>query len=173
MTKELEINGQIKSHKVRLIDEKGVQKGVVTLRDALTAAQNVNLDLVKIAESNPPVCKIVDAGKYIYEQNKAKKEAAKKQRANSSEVKEVQLRPTTDINDIKIKAKKARGFLDEGDKVKVVVRFRGREITHKEVGHASIQKFIAELGEIKIEQPVTEQGNQITVLIAAQKKQEK
>lgn len=173
MTKELEINGQIKSHKVRLIDEKGVQKGVVLMRDALTAAQSVNLDLVKIADANPPVCKIVDAGKYVYEQNKAKKEAAKKQRASSSEVKEVQLRPNTDINDIKIKAKKARGFLDEGDKVKLVMRFRGREITHKEVGHAAVQKFIAELGEVKMEQAVTEQGNQITALIAAQKKQEK
>jgi translation initiation factor IF-3 len=171
VTVKLEINERITSPRVRLIDADGVQKGVVNIRDALWQARQVNLDLVKIADANPPVCKILDAGKYAYEQEKAKKEAAKKQRASQIEVKEVQLRPATDVHDIKIKAKKARGFLDEGDKVKVVMRFRGREITHKEVGHNVINIFVQELGEIKLEQPITEQGNQITALIAPVKKE--
>jgi translation initiation factor IF-3 len=170
VTSKIEINERITSPRVRLIDANGVQKGVVSTRDALWQARQANLDLVKIAEANPPVCKIVDAGKYVYEQNKAKKELAKKQRASASELKEVQLRPATDTNDIKIKARKAREFLDDGDKVKVVMRFRGREITHKQVGHAVIDTFIKELGEVRMEQPVTEQGNQITALIVAVKK---
>jgi|SRR5476651_1231292 len=173
VTPKLEMNERITSQKVRLIDAQGVQKGVVSIRDALYQARQANLDLVKIAEANPPVCKIVDAGKYVYEQDKAKKELAKKQRANAVELKEVQLRPTTDLNDIKIKARKAREFLEDGDKVKVVMRFRGREITHKEVGQAVINQFIKELGEVRMEQPVTQQGNQITALIAPAKKEAK
>jgi translation initiation factor IF-3 len=170
VTPKLEMNERITSQRVRLIDAEGVQKGVVSIRDALYQARQANLDLVKIAEANPPVCKIVDAGKYVYEQDKIKKELAKKQRANAVELKEVQLRPTTDLNDIKIKA---REFLEDGDKVKVVMRFRGREITHKEVGQAVIDTFIKELGEVKMEQPVTLQGNQITALIAPAKKEAK
>lgn len=173
MTSKIEINERITSPRVRLIDANGVQKGVVSIRDALWQARQENLDLVKIADANPPVCKIVDAGKYVYEQNKAKKELAKKQRAAASELKEIQLRPATDTNDIKIKARKAREFLADGDKVKVVMRFRGREITHKEVGLAVIDTFIKELGEVRMEQPVTEQGNQITALIAPVKKEAK
>jgi translation initiation factor IF-3 len=169
----VEVNERITSQRVRLIDADGVQKGVVSIRDALWQARQANLDLVKIAEANPPVCKIVDAGKYIYEQNKAKKEQAKRQRASAVELKEVQLRPSTDLNDIKIKARKARAFLDDGDKVKVVMRFRGREITHQEVGQAVINTFINELGEVRMEQPVTQQGNQITALIAPAKKEQK
>ncbi len=161
-----EVNERIRAYNVRVIDENGEQKGVMDTRAALAYARNLDLDLVKIADANPPVCKVVDANKYLYEQKKAQKLAAKKQREAIVTVKEVQLRVTIDTNDLKIKARKAKEFLAEGDKVKVVVRFRGRENAMREQGHQVIQQFIAELGESKTERPVTDVGRELSLLLA-------
>lgn len=170
MSTKLEVNERIHANQVRVIDETGAQKGVMSFRDALNYARSLNLDLVKIADANPPVCRVVDSGKYLYEQQKQQKLMAKKQRAAQVDVKEVQLRSTTDVNDIKIKAKKARGFLADGDQVKVVLRFKGREITHKDVGRGIINQFIAEIGEHKVERALQEAGNQLIVILAPAQK---
>jgi translation initiation factor IF-3 len=167
LSKTVEINERIKATQVRFIDENGVQKGIMSLREALYHAGNANLDLVKIADANPPVCKVVDAGKYLYEQQKQQKLLAKKQRENAVEVKEVQLRPAIDTHDLEIKARKARGFLADGDKVKVVVRLHGRERNMKHKGHEVISAFIAALGECKQDTNPIESGNQITVILAS------
>lgn len=167
MQKTLEINDRIKATQVRFIDENGVQKGIMSLREALYHANAANLDLVKIADANPPVCKLVDAGKYQYEQQKLQKQLAKKQREAIVELKEVQLRPAIDLHDLEIKARKARGFLEDGNKVKVVVRLYGRERNMKHKGHEVINTFIAAMGECKKDSNVTENGNQITVILAA------
>lgn len=167
MQKTLEINDRIKATQVRFIDENGVQKGIISLREALYHANAANLDLVKIAESNPPVCKVLDAGKYQYEQQKLQKLQAKKQREAIVELKEVQLRPAIDTHDLEIKARKARGFLDDGNKVKVVVRLHGRERSMKHKGHEVINTFITAMGECKKDGNVTENGNQITVILTA------
>lgn len=170
MTKTLEINDRIKATQVRFIDENGVQKGIISLREALYHAGVANLDLVKIAEANPPVCKLLDAGKYQYEQQKLQKLQAKKQREAIVELKEVQLRPAIDTHDLEIKARKARSFLDNGNKVKVVVRLRGRESTMKHKGHEVINAFITSLGECKKDGNVIETGNQITIILTAASK---
>ena len=167
MSVKLEINEKIGGTQVRFIDENGVQKGVMSLREALYHARSVDLDLVKIADANPPVCKVVDAGKYAYDLQKQQKLLAKKQRENVIELKEVQLRPAIDIHDLQIKARKAREFLADGDKVKIVVRLHGRERNMKHKGHEVIAAFMIELGEHKADSPVTESGNQITVIISS------
>ena len=167
MTKKVEINDRIGGTHVRFIDENGVQKGVISLREALFHAREQGLDLVKIADSNPPVCRAVDAGKYMYDLQKQEKLQAKKQRENTVDLKEVQLRPGTGIHDVQIKARKAREFLANGDKVKVVVRLHGRERSMKHMGHDIIQLFIKEVGEHKADTLVTESGNQIMVVLSA------
>jgi len=166
VSNKLEVNERIRATQVRLIDENGVQQGIKSMRDALFYARSLDLDLVKIAEATPPVCKVVDAGKYAYDQQKLQKEQAKKQRAAHVEVKEIQLRPVTDVNDVKIKAKRARGFLDEGDKVRVVMRFRGREVTHKEVGHQVMTQFVTEVGDAKTEQALKDSGRELSLILA-------
>lgn len=166
MTKKVEINEKIGGTQVRYIDENGVQKGVISLREALYNVRELGLDLVKIADSNPPVCKAVDAGKYMYDLQKQEKLQAKKQRENAVAVKEVQLRTGTDLHDVQIKARKAREFLADGDKVKVVVRLHGRERFMKHKGHEVIATFINELGEHKADTSVTESGNQISVILS-------
>lgn len=165
--KSFEVNERIWARQVRVIDETGAQKGVMYIRDALEYARSRDLDLVKITDAKPhPVCKVVDAGKYMFELQKAQKEAAKKQRAAQVLIKEVQLRPTIDTNDLKIKARKAKEFLAEGDKVKIVMRFRGRENTHKDVGRGIIEDFLNELGDHKVERPMSESGNEISMMVA-------
>ena len=123
------INEQIRDREVRLIGEDGQLIGIMSSRDAFKMAQDAGLDLVKIApKAQPPVCKIVDYGKYRYEQARKEKEAKKKQK--TMEVKEVRLSPNIDSNDLNTKINQARKFLEHGDKVKVTLRFRGRELAH-------------------------------------------
>ena len=123
------INEQIRDREVRLIGEDGQLVGIMSSRDAYKMAQDAGLDLVKIApKAQPPVCKIVDYGKYRYEQARKEKEAKKKQK--TMEVKEVRLSPNIDANDLNTKINQARKFLEHGDKVKVTLRFRGRELAH-------------------------------------------
>lgn len=145
------INEEIRDKEVRLIDENGEQLGVVSVKEAMNLAQEKNLDLVKIApQSKPPVCKIMNYGKYRFDQMKKEKEAKKKQK--TMEVKEVRLSPNIDSHDLETKQKNAAKFLEKGDKVKVSVRFRGREMTHTEIGREVLNQFaegISEVGAIE------------------------
>ncbi len=131
--KELEINGAIRDREVRLIGADGTQMGVVSLRTAMEAAEAANLDLVKIApQATPPVCKILDYGKYRFEQQKKEKEAKKNQKV--VEVKEIRLSLNIDTNDFNTKVNQAAKFLQQGHKLKVSIRFRGREMAHTSLG---------------------------------------
>ena len=136
---ELMINEQIRDREIRLIGEDGEQLGIMSARDAMKLAREANLDLVKIAPTaKPPVCKIIDYGKYRYEQARREKEARKKQK--TIEVKEIRLSPNIDTNDLNTKVNQARKFVSGGNKVKVAVRFRGRELAHKLSDIAVIDK---------------------------------
>ena len=138
--KELLINEEIRAKDVRLIDAEGNQIGVVPISRALEMANEKKLDLVNISpNANPPVCKILDYGKYRYDSLKKEKESKKKQKVMN--VKEIRLTPSIDKHDIEVKAKHANNFLKAGDKVKVSVRFRGRELGHTEIGKVVLNKF--------------------------------
>jgi translation initiation factor IF-3 len=129
---------------VRVIGKDGEQLGILNTREAVQLADSMSLDLVQVADkADPPVCKIMDYGKYKYEEKKKTKEARKKQTV--VEVKEIQIRPKTETHDIRHKAKSAIGFLEEGDKVKVTVFYRGREMEHLEVGWQTLKEFLEEL----------------------------
>lgn len=133
ISKDLRINDEIRAREVRLVGEEGEQLGIVQLRDALQMAIERSVDLVEIAPTaKPPVCKFMDYGKYKYEQAKKDKEARKKQR--TTEIKEVKLRPNIEDHDFETKARNAQRFLADGDKVKVTIMFRGREVTHPDLG---------------------------------------
>ena len=138
--KELLINEEIRAKEVRLIDAEGNQIGVVSISRAMEMASEKKLDLVNISpNANPPVCKILDYGKYRYDSLKKEKESKKKQKVIN--VKEIRLTPSIDKHDIEVKAKHANNFLKGGDKVKVSVRFRGRELGHTEIGKLVLNKF--------------------------------
>jgi translation initiation factor IF-3 len=160
------VNNQIRTREVRLVGEAGDQQ-VISTYDALQQARNQGLDLVAINEkSTPPVCKILDYGRFKYEQARKQKELDKKNRESRIELKEIQLRPTIDQNDLLIKAKRAQGFLNEGDKVKLVMRFKGREITHTEVGRQVVQQFLDALTDFKFERPVSMSERQLFAILA-------
>ena len=138
------VNGKIRAREVRVIGPEGNQLGVMALADAINLARQHAVDLVEIAASaNPPVCRLVDYGKYRYEQSKKEKEAKKHQHANK--VKEIQLSPSIDPHDFGVKLSHAVDFLCEEMKVKVTLRFRGREMAHKEFGFQQVQKFIKDV----------------------------
>ncbi len=143
------INRQIKAKEVRLIDETGKQIGIVPLEEALRIAEEKGLDLVEIApQANPPVCKILDYGKFIYELKKKEKTARKKQRENAIEVKDIQLSTRIDEHDLKVKLKHMREFLEDGDKVRVRIKFRGRENIHPELGDRLVQRILEDLSDV-------------------------
>lgn len=138
--KELQINEEIKDKEVRLIDVDGKQLGILPIKKALEISEEKRLDLVKVAPTaNPPVCRIMDYGKYKYEIAKKEKEAKKNQRIIN--VKEIRLTPNIEDHDLKVKARRAIEFLKAGDKVKVTVRFRGREMGHTEIGYEVLNNF--------------------------------
>ena len=146
---ELMINEQIRDREIRLIGEDGEQLGIMSARDAMKLAREANLDLVKIAPTaKPPVCKIIDYGKYRYEQARREKEARKKQK--TIEVKEIRLSPNIDTNDLNTKVNQARKFVSGGNKVKVAVRFRGRELAHTAVGKTILEDFAQKLSDIAV-----------------------
>ncbi|MEF9991237.1 MAG: translation initiation factor IF-3 [Paraclostridium sp.] len=169
MSKELAINDEIRDNEIRVLSETGEQLGIMSARDAQLMANNKNLDLVKISpNANPPVCKLMDYGKYKYEQARKEKESKKKQKIVT--VKEVRLRPGIEENDINTKANNAIKFLQKGDKVKVELRFRGRELGHKDLGKKVMMKFIElvkEFGE-PTKAPAFE-GNNMVVMIDPKK----
>ena len=141
-SKELRINDQIRVREVRLIDAEGEQKGVVSIPDALVMAQEAGLDLVEIApQAVPPVCKILDYGKFRFELEKKNRESKKKQKL--IKMKEIRMQPKIEEHDLQFKSKHVKEFLDEGNKVKVTVRFRGRELAHTERGKIVLDKVLA------------------------------
>ena len=166
ISKELRINEEIRCKEVRLIDDAGEQLGVMAPRDAAKVAAEKGLDLVEIApNANPPVCRIMDYGKYKYEQSKREKEAKKNQKVIS--VKEVKLRPNIEEHDFLTKAKNASKFLAAGDKVKVTIMFRGREITHPELGQELCERFAEELSTVaKVEKPAKVEGRNMIMILA-------
>jgi len=164
------INEEITAPKVRLIDQDGNAVGVVSNAEALRAAEEAELDLVEISpNADPPVCKIMDYGKFIFEQKKAKAAAKKKQ--TIVHVKEIKFRPGTDIGDYNIKIRKLREFLEEGDKAKITVRFRGREMAHKELGMElmkRIEQDLSDLGDVEAHPKL--EGRQMVMVMAPKKK---
>lgn len=167
--KELLINEEIKDKEVRVIDENGAQLGIMNIKDALKAAEERKLDLVKIApQAVPPVCKIMDYGKYKFELSKKEKEARKNQRIIS--VKEIRLTTTIEDHDFNVKAKNAIKFLQDGDKVKVTIRFRGREVQHAELGEELLEKFakLIESHGIIEKKPKLEGKNMSMIIIPKQ-----
>ena len=160
------INDEIGVPRVRLVDERGQMVGVVGRSEALTMAANAGLDLVEIApNADPPVCKILDFGKYKYEEQKKRNEARKKQKI--IEVKEIKLRPGIDDHDYEVKRRSMVKFIEEGDKVKVTMRFRGRELAHQELGMDVLMRVRGDLDEIaKVEQMPRMEGRQMTMVVS-------
>jgi len=163
---ERPINEMIEAAEVRLIGADGEQIGVVTRDDALDRAANIGLDLVIVADNaDPPVCKIMDYGKFKYEEQKKKNEARKKQK--TIEVKEIKLRPNIDSHDYDVKMRSMEKFLGEGDKVKVTMRFRGREMAHQNLGLDVLHRVRDDLEEkSKIEQFPKMEGRQMVMVLA-------
>ena len=163
------INEQIDVPEVRLIDDAGEMLGVVSLRDALARADDLGLDLVEVSPTaQPPVCKILDYGKFKYEAQKKANAARKKQRV--IDVKEIKMRPSIDDNDYNIKMRKIFSFLEEGDKVKVTMRFRGRELAHQDIAMRVLTRVRDQVGELaKIEQFPRMEGRQMVMVMAPSK----
>jgi len=163
---ELMLNEQIRDKEVRLIGENGEQLGIMSSRDALKLAREAELDLVKIApNAQPPVCKIIDYGKYRYEQARREKEAKKKQKV--IEVKEVRLSPNIDENDLNTKISAARKFIQKGNRVKVTLRFRGREMSHMAQSKHILDEFAEKLADVSvIEKPAKVEGRSLTLILS-------
>ncbi|OGO94194.1 MAG: translation initiation factor IF-3 [Coxiella sp. RIFCSPHIGHO2_12_FULL_42_15] len=163
-SKQTRVNNQIRVPEVRLIDQDGHQVGVVTIRSALQAAEEAGLDLVEISpNAKPPVCRIMDFGKYTFEQNKRRSAAKKKQKL--IQVKEVKFRPATDVGDYNVKVRKIREFLERGDKVKISLRFRGREMQHRELGMELLNRIKTDLDNFTVEQEPRLEGRQMTMVV--------
>ena len=165
------INEQIKASNVLVIGPNGEQVGVKPIQDALTLANYAGLDLVMLnPNSEPPVCKVMDYNKYRYEKQKKEKEALKKQKANSSELKEFRLSPVIDVGDFETKLRQVTKYLEKGDKIKLSIRFKGRQMAHTELGKEVLEKFAARLEDISIiEQNAKMDGRSMTMLLAPKK----
>jgi len=159
------VNDRIRAREVRVVDPKG-NHGIFPIDDALRMAEDQQLDLVEISpNAEPPVCKIMDYGKYRYEQQKKEKEAKKKQ--HTVELKEVRFRPHTDTHDFDFKVKHAKKFLTDGDKVRAYVQFRGRDIIYKDHGMELLARFIQELADYaKIDQEPKMEGRRMTTILS-------
>ncbi|HOV92370.1 MAG TPA: translation initiation factor IF-3 [Candidatus Kapabacteria bacterium] len=167
------VNDEINAKEVRLIDQDGKMIGVVPILQALRIAEEKDLDLVEISpNANPPVCKILDYRKFIYEQQKREKTQRKQQ--SSQEMKELRFTWRTAEHDFNFKVRHAREFLEEGNKVKATVMFRGREIAHREVGEELLSKFVESLSDIaKIDTPIKLDGKRMSVILALDKSKAK
>ncbi len=159
------INEQIRDKEIRLIGENGEQLGVMSAKDAMKLAKEAELDLVKIAPTaKPPVCKIIDYGKYRYELARKEKEAKKKQK--TIDIKEVRLSPNIEDNDLKTKVNAARKFIEKGDKVKVTLRFRGREMAHIHASKHILDDFAEQLSDIAVvEKPAKMEGRSMMMFL--------
>ncbi len=162
----MRINREIRAPKVRVIDKDGGQLGVLPLLEALMRAEEAGLDLVEIsASADPPVCKIIDFGKYRYQQTKKERESKKSQ--HQVKVKEIKIKPNTDDHDLQTKLKHAREFIIKGNKVRITCMFRGREMMHTEFGERAVQKFLDDLSDIAApESPAKMMGRNLSVVLA-------
>lgn len=160
------INEAIKGPEIRLIDENGEMVGVVTVASGVERARNAGLDLIEVSpNAKPSVCKILDYGKFKYEQQKKANEAKKKQKV--MEVKEIKLRPTIEDHDYGVKLKAARRFIEDGNKVKITLRFRGREMAHMDLGMDVLRRFQADLEDIgKVDQAPKPEGRQVMMVMS-------
>jgi len=160
------MNERIRAREIRVIDDDGSQLGIMSPRDALAIARERGIDLIEVApQAQPPVCKIMDYGKYKYEQAKKEKESAKKHK--QSELKGIQMFPNIEEHDFVVKVKSAIKFLEEGDKVKVTIRFKGRQITHPEFGRQQLDKvkqMTAQVGQV--EKDATMEGRMMTMILS-------
>ena len=161
------VNEEIRAPQVRLIDQDGEMQGVMSARDAVARAFAVGLDLLEISpNAEPPVVKILDYGKYKYELQKKKNEAKKKQKV--IEIKEVKVRPNIDENDYQVKMRQMKSFIEEGDKVKVTLRFRGREMAHQEIGVKVLERIRGDMdAQTKVEQMPRMENRQMVMVLAA------
>lgn len=164
------INGEIKSDKIRLISESGEQLGILSLSDALKEAEKASLDLVQMAKDGDPlVCRLLNHGKHVFDAKKQKSASKKKQK--KQQVKETKFRPVTEENDYQIKVNKIRSFIDNGDKAKITLRFRGREMAHQKIGMALLKRVQEDLEEVaKVEQFPVLEGRQLVMMMAPNKK---
>ena len=167
--KKNRINDEITSREIRLIDAEGGQKGVVSLEDALAASEEVGLDLVEISpQADPPVCRLMDFGKFLFQQNKKRQAANKRQQ--QVHVKEVKFRPGTEEGDYQTKLRNLKRFLNHGDKTKVTLWFRGREMRHQELGLKLLQRVEADLDELaKVEQFPKLEGRRMSMVLSPRK----
>lgn len=170
----MKVNREIRASKVRVISHTGEQLGVFSLHEALALAEEQGLDLVEIVPgSNPPVCKIINFGKFRYDQSKREKESKKSQ--HQIKVKEIKLKPNIDVHDLETKTRHAREFLTEGNKVKITCTFRGREVMHPETGEKVVRQMCDELEDVSVmESPPKMMGRMLLVVLApgAKKKKE-
>ncbi|MGA1844354.1 MAG: translation initiation factor IF-3 [bacterium] len=160
------VNSGIRAEEVRVIDAEGRQLGILKLAQALVLAEEAGLDLVEVAPmAKPPVCKIMDYGKYKYQQHKRAQEAKKNQKV--IHVKEIKLRPKTDDHDLQFKLNHARKFLEAGNKVKITIIFRGREMTHPDIGNVLLDRVASEIEELgMVEQRARLEGRNMTMILA-------
>ena len=161
-------NEQITASEVRVISSSGKQLGIISIREALNHAEDEGFDLVEVSpDAKPPVCKIIDYGKLKYKEQKSKKEAKKKQK--TIEVKEIKMRPGIDTHDYQVKVKALKKFISGGNKVKVSMRFRGREMEHQNLGLDLLKKLTEEVSEYaKVEVPPKSEGKQIMIILVPQ-----
>ena len=161
-------NEQITASEVRVISSTGAQLGIISIREALNCAEDEGYDLVEVSpDAKPPVCKIIDYGKLKYKEQKSKKEAKKKQK--TIEVKEIKMRPGIDTHDYQVKVKALKKFISGGNKVKVSMRFRGREMEHQNLGLDLLKKLTEEVSEYaKVEVPPKSEGKQIMIILVPQ-----
>jgi translation initiation factor IF-3 len=160
------VNEDIRAAQVRLIDQDGEMQGVMTTREAIQRAYAIGLDLLEISpNADPPVVKILDFGKYKYEQQKKNNEARKKQKV--IEIKEIKVRPNIDENDYQVKMRAMKSFIEEGDKVKVTLRFRGREMAHQEIGVRVLERIRSEMDTVtKVEQMPRMENRQMVMVLS-------
>ncbi len=160
------MNERIRAREIRVIDEDGAQLGIMTPRDALVIARGRGIDLIEVApQAQPPVCRIMDYGKYKYDQAKKEKDAAKKHK--QSELKGIQMFPNIEDHDFEVKVKNAIKFLEDGDKVKVTIRFKGRQITHPEFGRQQLDKIVQMTTQVgQVEKPAAMEGRMMTMILS-------
>jgi len=165
-----QINGEITASEVRLTGADGQPVGIVSLREAMSAAEEANLDLVEISpNAEPPVCRVMDYGKYIFE--KSKKDKEQRQRNKQVQLKEIKFRPGTDEGDYQVKLRNLNRFLEEGNKVKITLRFRGREMAHQSLGTKLLNRIKDDLAELaNVESFPSMEGRQMVMVLAPKKK---
>ena len=170
VSKELRINNRIQVREVRLIDDQGNQRGIIPTSEALDLAKEANMDLVEVSpNANPPVCKLLDYGKYKFEQEKRLKESRKK--SKTVKLKEIRMQPKIENHDLQFKTKHIREFLEQGFKVKVTIRFRGRELAHTELGKDKLDKVLELLEDsYNIESPPKMEGRFMSMFLSSKSK---